>query len=52
MLIDSDVMIWFYRGKSAAKQIISCNIPFRLSAISYMELYINISPFLIEEMKI
>ncbi|GHV72077.1 ribonuclease VapC [Spirochaetia bacterium] len=38
MLIDSDVMIWFYRGKERAQQIIFQNIPFKLSAVSYMEI--------------
>ena len=38
MLIDSDVMIWFYRGKERAQKIISQNIPFKLSAVSYMEI--------------
>ena len=38
MLIDSDVMIWFYRGKSTAQQTISHSIPFSLSAVSYMEI--------------
>jgi predicted nucleic acid-binding protein len=31
-------MIWFYRGKSTAQQTISKNIPFSLSAVSYMEI--------------
>jgi predicted nucleic acid-binding protein len=38
VLIDSDVMIWFYRGKAAAQQTIFQNIPFSLSAVSYMEI--------------
>jgi predicted nucleic acid-binding protein len=38
MLIDSDVMIWFYRGKQSAQQTIFQNIPFSLSAVSYMEI--------------
>jgi predicted nucleic acid-binding protein len=31
-------MIWFYRGKSNAQQIVSQNIPFSFSAVSYMEI--------------
>ncbi|GHT71257.1 ribonuclease VapC [Spirochaetia bacterium] len=38
MLIDSDVMIWFYRGKERAQKTIFQNIPFKLSAVSYMEI--------------
>jgi predicted nucleic acid-binding protein len=38
VLIDSDVMIWFYRGKLTAQQTIFQNIPFSLSAVSYMEI--------------
>ncbi|GHU97100.1 ribonuclease VapC [Spirochaetia bacterium] len=38
MLIDSDVMIWFYRGKEMAQKTIFQNIPFKLSAVSYMEI--------------
>ncbi|GHU53095.1 ribonuclease VapC [Spirochaetia bacterium] len=38
MLIDSDVLIWFYRGKVSAQQAIFQNIPFSLSAVSYMEI--------------
>jgi predicted nucleic acid-binding protein len=38
VLIDSDVMIWFYRGKEKAQKTVSQNIPFKLSAVSYMEI--------------
>ncbi|GHU43069.1 ribonuclease VapC [Spirochaetia bacterium] len=38
MLIDSDVMIWFYRGKERAQKTIFQNIPFKLSAVFYMEI--------------
>ncbi|GHV33968.1 ribonuclease VapC [Spirochaetia bacterium] len=38
MLIDSDVMIWFYHGKERAQKTIFQNIPFKLSAVSYMEI--------------
>ena len=38
MLIDSDVRIWFYRGKVSAQQTIFQNIPFSLSAVSYIEI--------------
>jgi hypothetical protein len=31
-------MIWFYRGKEKAQKIIFQNIPFKLSAVSYMEI--------------
>jgi predicted nucleic acid-binding protein len=31
-------MIWFYRGKEKAQKTISQNIPFKLSAVSYMEI--------------
>jgi predicted nucleic acid-binding protein len=38
VLIDSDVLIWFYRGKPTAQQTVFHNIPFSLSAVSYMEI--------------
>jgi predicted nucleic acid-binding protein len=31
-------MIWFYRGKLKAQQTVFKNIPFSLSAVSYMEI--------------
>jgi predicted nucleic acid-binding protein len=31
-------MIWFYRGKPKAQQTVFQNIPFKLSAVSYMEI--------------
>jgi predicted nucleic acid-binding protein len=31
-------MIWYYRGKAKAQQVVSQNIPFSLSAVSYMEI--------------
>jgi predicted nucleic acid-binding protein len=31
-------MIWFYRGKPKAQQTVFQNIPFHLSAVSYMEI--------------
>ena len=38
MLIDTDVLIWYLRGNEKAQKIITANIPFKISVISYMEL--------------
>ena len=38
LIFDSDVLIWFFRGNENAKKIVRVNIPFSISAVSYMEL--------------
>jgi len=38
LLIDTDVLIWYLRGNENAYKIISENIPFKISVISYIEL--------------
>jgi predicted nucleic acid-binding protein len=38
MLIDTDVLIWYLRGNENARNIITNNIPFKISVINYMEL--------------
>ena len=38
MIIDTDVLIWFYRGYESAKKTILNVIPFKVSAITYLEL--------------
>ena len=38
MIFDSDVLIWFFRGNERAKKIVRENMPFSISAVSYMEL--------------
>jgi predicted nucleic acid-binding protein len=38
MLIDTDVLIWYLKGNKNAQNIISNNIPFKISVINYMEL--------------
>ena len=38
MIIDTDVLIWYLRGNENAQKIISANIPFKISVITYMEL--------------
>lgn len=38
LIFDSDVLIWFFRGNENAKKIVRENIPFSISAVSYMEL--------------
>jgi len=37
-VIDSDVLIWYLRGNKNAKDLVDKNIPFTISAITYMEL--------------
>jgi len=38
MLIDTDVLIWYLRGNTKAKKIITANIPFKISVVTYLEL--------------
>jgi predicted nucleic acid-binding protein len=38
MLIDTDVLIWYLRGNENARNIITGNIPFKISVINYLEL--------------
>lgn len=38
MIIDTDVIIWYLRGNRKAQQVINDNLPFSISAITYMEL--------------
>ena len=38
MLVDTDVLIWLFRGRSSARQAIAECRPVELSAVTYMEL--------------
>jgi predicted nucleic acid-binding protein len=38
MLIDTDVLIWYLRGNENAQKIITANIPFKISVVTYIEL--------------
>jgi predicted nucleic acid-binding protein len=38
VIIDTDVLIWFLRGDDKAKEVIYANTPFKISAVSYIEL--------------
>ncbi|MDR3049865.1 MAG: type II toxin-antitoxin system VapC family toxin [Elusimicrobiota bacterium] len=38
MIIDTDVLIWFYRGNGSAKQSLYDNMPFSISVITQMEI--------------
>jgi predicted nucleic acid-binding protein len=38
LIIDTDVLVWFYRGYETAKKTILNAIPFKVSAITYLEL--------------
>jgi predicted nucleic acid-binding protein len=38
LIIDSDVLIWFYRGYDIAKKTVLSAIPFKVSAVTYIEL--------------
>ncbi|OGT93835.1 MAG: twitching motility protein PilT [Gammaproteobacteria bacterium RIFOXYB2_FULL_38_6] len=38
MIIDTDVLIWYLRGSQKAKKVVESNIPFSISAVTYMEL--------------
>ena len=38
MLIDTDVLIWFLRGRSSAREALARCRPVEMSAVTYMEL--------------
>jgi len=38
LIIDTDVLIWYLRGNEKAKKVVEANIPFSISAVTYMEL--------------
>ena len=38
MIIDTDVLIWYLRGNEKAKKVVEEDIPFTISAVTYMEL--------------
>ena len=38
MLIDTDVLIWYLRGNEDARKVVSANIPFNISVVTYIEL--------------
>ena len=38
MIIDTDVLIGYLRGNTLAKKIITDNIPFKISVVTYLEL--------------
>jgi len=38
LIIDTDVLIWYLRGNEKAKEEVEANIPFSISAVTYMEL--------------
>lgn len=38
LIFDSDVLIWFFRGNTNAQQKVLAEAPFRISAVTYMEL--------------
>lgn len=38
MIIDTDVLIWYLRGNHAARTLVEDNVPFSISAVTYMEL--------------
>jgi len=38
MIIDTDVLIWFFRGSSAAERLISKAKPRRISIVTHMEI--------------
>ena len=38
MIIDTDVLIWYLRGNTKAKEIVENNIPFSISVVTYMEI--------------
>mgnify|MGYP005851855691 FL=1 len=38
MIIDTDVLVWYLRGNEKAKKVVEENIPFSISAVTYIEL--------------
>ena len=38
MIIDTDVLIWYLRGNTKAKDVVEDNIPFSISVVTYMEI--------------
>jgi len=38
LILDTDVLVWFYRGGEVAKKTVLNEIPFKISAITYIEL--------------
>ena len=38
MIFDTDVLIWYLRGDQSARITVEANIPFSVSAVTYMEL--------------
>jgi len=38
LIIDTDILIWYLRGNDKAKKVVEANIPFTISAVTYMEL--------------
>lgn len=38
MILDTDILIWYFRGNAKAKKAIEQSIPFSISAITVMEL--------------
>jgi len=38
LIIDTDVLIWYLRGNEKAKKVVEANIPFSVSAVTYIEL--------------
>jgi len=38
LIIDTDVLIWYLRGNTKAKDVVEDNIPFSISVVTYMEI--------------
>jgi len=38
LIIDTDVLIWYLRGNEKAKKVVEGSVPFKISAVTYMEL--------------
>lgn len=38
MILDTDVLIWYFRGNARAKNAVEDAIPFSISVVTYMEL--------------
>jgi hypothetical protein len=38
LILDTDVLIWYLRGNEKAKEVIEHAVPFKISAVTYMEL--------------